>query len=56
MHTMQTETDKNQHVTLRMPASLVAELRLVAQQNDRSLSNQARIALREWLAATKAAV
>ncbi len=55
MHTMQTETDKNQHVTLRMPASLVAELKLVARENDRSLSAEARLALRAWLEATKVA-
>ncbi len=50
MHTMETETDKNQHVTLRMPATLVAELRKVATENDRSLSAEARLALKAWLA------
>lgn len=39
-----------EHITLRMPASLVAELRLVAKENDRSLSAEARLALRAWLA------
>lgn len=43
-------SDKAEHITLRMPASLVEELRAVARDNDRSLSYQARVALREWLA------
>lgn len=34
---------------MRMPASLVEELRAVADENDRTLSAQARVALREWL-------
>jgi len=35
--------------SLRLPPSLIRELRAVAQHNDRSLSYQARVALREWL-------
>lgn len=41
--------DPAKHITLRMPESLVDELRAVAAENDRSLSYQARVALREWL-------
>lgn len=47
--------DHAEHVTLRMPSSLVAELRLVAKENDRSLSAEARLALRHWLARTEKA-
>ena len=39
--------------SLRLPPSLIAELRAVADENDRSLSYQARVALREWLDQTK---
>jgi predicted transcriptional regulator len=38
-------------VSIRMPDDLVEELRAVAKENDRSLSYQARLALREWLEA-----
>ncbi len=38
---------------MRMPAHLLAELRLVAKENDRSLSAEARLALRAWLAQSK---
>lgn len=40
----------DEHVTLRLPASLAEELRLVAKENDRSLSAEARLALKAWLA------
>jgi predicted transcriptional regulator len=43
--------EMSEHVTLRMPSSLVAELRAVARENDRSLSAEARLALRSWLTA-----
>jgi hypothetical protein len=43
-------TESNTLVAIRMPHSLVAELRLVAKENDRSLSAEARLALRAWLA------
>lgn len=33
-----------------MPTFVLTELRAVAAENDRSLSYQARVALREWLA------
>lgn len=42
--------EQDEHVSFRMPSSLVAELRLVAKENDRSLSAEARLALRAWLA------
>lgn len=38
-----------QHITLRLPAHLVTELRAVATENERSLSAEARLALRAWL-------
>lgn len=41
--------EATEHITLRMPADLVAELRLVAKENDRSLSAEARLALKAWL-------
>ena len=47
--------EMSEHVTLRMPSSLVAELRLVARENDRSLSAEARLALRAWLSQTEEA-
>ena len=43
-------TAATEHITLRMPATLVAELRVIARENDRSLSAEARLALRSWLA------
>jgi plasmid stability protein len=42
-------------VSLSLPPSLVAELRAVATDNDRSLSAEARLALRAWLARTEKA-
>lgn len=38
-----------QHITLRLPAELVNELRAVATENERSLSAEARLALKAWL-------
>jgi hypothetical protein len=49
------EKQKGEMVSVRMPASLVAELRLVASENDRTLSDMARLALKEWLAQRQAA-
>ncbi len=48
-----TPQPKDEMVSVRMPASLVAELRLVASENDRTLSDMARLALKEWLAQQK---
>lgn len=47
---MAVDTEEQVHVTLRMPASLREELEAVAEQNDRSLSAEARLALKAWLA------
>ncbi len=47
--------DRDEMVSFRMPASLVAELKLVASENERTLSAEARLALKAWLASTKAA-
>ncbi len=52
-HSMSVTSDSDkadEHVTFRMPSTLVAELRLVAKENDRSLSAEARLALKAWLA------
>jgi len=43
-------------VSFRMPAALIDELKMVAHENDRTLSSQARVALREWLASSAATV
>lgn len=52
-HTMNVEThtaqEEDRHLTMRMPASLVDELRVLAKENERSLSAEARLALRAWL-------
>jgi hypothetical protein len=48
-----TTTDPIAHVSFKMPSSLVEELRLVAKQNDRTLSAEARLALRAWLNMTQ---
>jgi plasmid stability protein len=42
-------------MAVRMPDSLLAELRLVAKENDRTLSAEARLALRAWLSRTEKA-
>jgi plasmid stability protein len=52
---MSTAPDPVAHVSFKMPQSLVDELRLVAKENDRSLSAEARLALRAWLAKTEKA-
>ena len=46
---MSREREIVQPFSFSMPPSLVEELRQVAVANDRSLSYQARVALREWL-------
>ncbi len=50
MDTPSTQHEGLARVTLSMPASLADELRLVAEENDRSLSAEARLALKAWLA------
>ena len=50
VHSQTEESDE--HVSFRMPASLVRELRLVAKSNERTLSAEARLALRAWLNST----
>ena len=48
--TVTSDSDKgDEHVTLRMPSSLADELRRVASENERSLSAEARLALKAWL-------
>lgn len=41
---------QERRLSLRLPAMLVAELEAVARENDRSLSAEARLALKAWLA------
>lgn len=53
--TVHSSEERDEHVSFRMPASLVRELRVVAKENDRTLSAEARLALRAWLAKTEAA-
>jgi predicted transcriptional regulator len=46
---------KSVHITLRLDERLVAELRRTAKQNDRSVSAEARQALRDYLSQPVAA-
>jgi plasmid stability protein len=46
---------KPQHLTLRLDQQLVEALRRRAKRNDRSVSAEARIAIREYLAQEKEA-
>ncbi len=48
-------TERDEMVSFRMPAYLLAELRAVAQENERTLSAEARLALKAWLAQKEAA-
>mgnify|MGYP001333875853 FL=1 len=48
--TPDTAAEEHEMFTARMPADLMAELRVLARENDRSLSAEARLALRAWLA------
>ncbi len=41
--------------SFRLPPSVIEELRKVAAENDRSLSAEARLALKAWLALRDAA-
>jgi hypothetical protein len=45
--------EKDDMISLRLPAVLVSELRAVARENERSLSAEARLALKAWLARTE---
>jgi len=47
--TVQSESVKAEHITLRLEERLVSELRRVAKMNDRSVSAEARQALRNYL-------
>lgn len=47
--TVPTEEVKAQHLTLRLDQRLVEELRRRAKRNDRSVSAEARIAIRLYL-------
>lgn len=47
--TVSAEHVKPQHLTLRLDESLVRELRRRAKRNDRSVSAEVRIAIREHL-------
>lgn len=53
--TVRAEDVKPQHLTLRLDQALVAELRRRAERNDRSVSAEARIAIREYLEKEKEA-
>lgn len=46
---MTVDSTTGKHLTLRIPEALWLELQRVAEQNDRSLSAEARLALRAWL-------
>lgn len=54
--TVSTEEVKPQHITLRLDQALVRELRRRARENDRSVSAEARIAIREYLDREESAV
>ena len=47
--TVREEKSRAEHLTLRLDEKLVAELRRVAVQNDRSVSAEVRQALRDYL-------
>ena len=47
--TVSAEEVKAQHITLRLDERLVVELRRSAKRNDRSVSAEARQAIREYL-------
>ena len=47
--TVREEPVKSEHVTLRLEKDLIEQLRLVAKRNDRSLSAEARMAVRQYL-------
>lgn len=47
--TVSEEKVKSIHITLRLDERLVSELRRVAKENDRSVSAEARLALRDYL-------
>lgn len=47
--TVPPEQVKPQHVTLRLEENLLDELRKCAERNDRSLSAEVRIAVRQYL-------
>ena len=40
---------RDAYFTMRLPQSLVDELKQVARENERSLSAEARLALKAWL-------
>ena len=44
-----TSTDPPANFSLKMPQSLVDEIRVAAQQNDRSVSAEVRLAIQAWL-------
>jgi len=50
-----TETPVSEHVSVRLPADVLAEMRASASANERSLSAEFRLAARAWLEQTKAA-
>lgn len=47
--TVSPEAVNPQHLTLRLDQTLVEQLRRKARENDRSVSAEARIAIREYL-------
>ena len=49
MATGETEALPDRIVSFRMPVALLDDLRKVAEANDRSLSAEARLALKHWL-------
>lgn len=54
-HSVNLNTDDTAHLTLRLPVSVLDELRAVAEENERSLSAEARLALKAWLEMRRAA-
>ncbi len=54
-HSVNLNADDTAHLTLRLPVSVLDELRAVAEQNERSLSAEARLALKAWLEMRRAA-
>ncbi len=51
---MKTATIKNKNLMCRMPEDLLLQLEMTAARDDRSCSAQARMIIREWLAADAA--
>lgn len=47
-------TEETRHLNVRMPDSLLAELREAAVADSRSVNSEVVVALREWLALRRA--